>query len=560
MDRSAAGGQGQAHPQQQSKHSLIRPEQVRQLPHLDEDNKKKYQQAVSKLWETVRTHNQGTPEHTRAYQNLGQISQKLMADMKKHQAQQQQLQQQQRANAPSAQPQSFGEVLPIIQRRVNEYPFVFPPGTVPGSEKGTEWLEQAKMRMAQALQKNEIGKQKYNELLKELQERNQAGLPSNHPEIQAIHGKVQQCKKYINDSRNFLEKFSEQQTHFKEEHQRLSSQSRTLDGAAPGAPPGQKQLPGQVSATTQGPSAHTISSAVSAARNANAVQQTASSPNVTQAPSQPGSAITNTPQHSQAPFGNSTQNSETNAQIKMPGHPNIPHAVAPTTGTPQNFSNTNNSSTMAQPSSATSHAHPHQPNYFVGPPGGLRKDENRFAIPKTLSHVPPPVPASTGSSRPTLIGSSGQTGADPTRYTALPKMTGFVLDSGEAGHLLSKKKLDELVREVNGIDGEQLSPEVEEIFLQIADDFVDDLITASCRLAKMRRAESLDIRDVQLILERNYNIRIPGYSSDEVRTVRRNQPAPGWTQKMSAVQAAKVTGGGNISAGGIGGGPGGKDN
>lgn len=76
----------------------------------------------------------------------------------------------------------------------------------------------------------------------------------------------------------------------------------------------------------------------------------------------------------------------------------------------------------------------------------------------------------------------------------------------------------------------------------------------------MRRAESLDIRDVQLILERNYNIRIPGYSSDEIRTVRRNQPAPGWTQKMSAVQAAKVTGGGNISAGGIGSGSGGKDN
>lgn len=75
----------------------------------------------------------------------------------------------------------------------------------------------------------------------------------------------------------------------------------------------------------------------------------------------------------------------------------------------------------------------------------------------------------------------------------------------------------------------------------------------------MRHAESLDIRDIQLILERNYNIRIPGYSSDEVRTVRRNQPAPGWTQKMSAVQAAKVTGGGNFSAGGTGNGAGKRD-
>jgi transcription initiation factor TFIID subunit 12 len=52
----------------------------------------------------------------------------------------------------------------------------------------------------------------------------------------------------------------------------------------------------------------------------------------------------------------------------------------------------------------------------------------------------------------------------------------------------------------------------------------------------------LDIRDVQLVLERNYGIRIPGYSLDEVRTVRKFQPAPGWQTKMQAVQAGKVMG------------------
>ena len=53
----------------------------------------------------------------------------------------------------------------------------------------------------------------------------------------------------------------------------------------------------------------------------------------------------------------------------------------------------------------------------------------------------------------------------------------------------------------------------------------------------------LELRDVQLILERNYNIRVPGYASDELRTVKRIQPTQAWAQKMSAVQAAKVTGG-----------------
>jgi transcription initiation factor TFIID subunit 12 len=43
-----------------------------------------------------------------------------------------------------------------------------------------------------------------------------------------------------------------------------------------------------------------------------------------------------------------------------------------------------------------------------------------------------------------------------------------------------------------------------------------------------------------MVLERNYNMRIPGYSADDTRVVRKFQPAPGWTQKLSAVNGAKV--------------------
>lgn len=50
----------------------------------------------------------------------------------------------------------------------------------------------------------------------------------------------------------------------------------------------------------------------------------------------------------------------------------------------------------------------------------------------------------------------------------------------------------------------------------------------------------LEIRDIQLVLERVYNMRIPGYTSDELRTVRKIQPAQSWISKVHAVQAAKV--------------------
>jgi len=119
---------------------------------------------------------------------------------------------------------------------------------------------------------------------------------------------------------------------------------------------------------------------------------------------------------------------------------------------------------------------------------------------------------------------------------------------GEGDRVLSKKKLDELVRQVTGggqglEDGMGLTPDVEESVLQVADNFVDSVLQAACKNAKERGSKVLEIRDIQLTLERGYNIRIPGYASDEIRTVRKIQPSPAWIAKMSAVQAAKVTGG-----------------
>ena len=67
---------------------------------------------------------------------------------------------------------------------------------------------------------------------------------------------------------------------------------------------------------------------------------------------------------------------------------------------------------------------------------------------------------------------------------------------------------------------------------------------AACQLAKVRPDSELRLRDIQTVLERQYNIRVPGYASDEMRTVKKGNPTPGWAQKMNAVNAAKVTGAG----------------
>ncbi|KAI0044236.1 hypothetical protein FA95DRAFT_1545441 [Auriscalpium vulgare] len=63
----------------------------------------------------------------------------------------------------------------------------------------------------------------------------------------------------------------------------------------------------------------------------------------------------------------------------------------------------------------------------------------------------------------------------------------------------------------------KIEPEVEDLLLDIADEFIDSVTNFGCRLAKHRGGDALEVRDLQLHLERNHNIRIPGFASDETR-------------------------------------------
>jgi len=177
---------------------------------------------------------------------------------------------------------------------------------------------------------------------------------------------------------------------------------------------------------------------------------------------------------------------------------------------------------------------------------------NKMPIPKHLPEraILTPQAVAMPPSRPTLSGGPSNNGNGVLSQPVLQRAPGYSMDSA-GDSVLNKKKLDELVRQVTGGGdglggGEGLTPEVEESILNVADTFVDQVLQAACKNAKERGSKILEIRDIQLTLERGYNIRIPGYASDEIRTVRKIQPSAAWISKMSAVQASKVTGGKNL--------------
>jgi len=102
--------------------------------------------------------------------------------------------------------------------------------------------------------------------------------------------------------------------------------------------------------------------------------------------------------------------------------------------------------------------------------------------------------------------------------------------------VLDKHRLNELVKEVD--PSEQLDEEVEDVLLQIADDFIEQTVSQACALAKHRKGNTIDVRDVQLVLERSWNMWIPGFGQQELRPYKRSAQTDSHKQRLAVIKKA----------------------
>lgn len=96
-------------------------------------------------------------------------------------------------------------------------------------------------------------------------------------------------------------------------------------------------------------------------------------------------------------------------------------------------------------------------------PGSREREQlnnPKMPIPRQLNTTQPS-PVMMGQARPTMSGpTNGAPG--PMGQPVIPKFPNFQLE-GDGDRVLSKRKLDELVRQVTGGSEEALTPEVEEV-------------------------------------------------------------------------------------------------
>ncbi|XP_012226617.1 transcription initiation factor TFIID subunit 12 [Linepithema humile] len=161
----------------------------------------------------------------------------------------------------------------------------------------------------------------------------------------------------------------------------------------------------------------------------------------------------------------------------------------------------------------------------------------------TLQSVGPNNQTSPGlpnlqSSGTTTTTMQSQTQSQQTQYISQPskqvQQSSTPSSFSDFPQFLTKTRLQDLVREVDPT--EQLDEEVEEMLLQLADDFVETTVNAACLLAKHRHANTVEVKDVQLHLERNWNMWIPGFGTDEVRPYKRATVTEAHKQRLALIR------------------------
>nr|XP_043635835.1 transcription initiation factor TFIID subunit 12 [Erigeron canadensis] len=193
------------------------------------------------------------------------------------------------------------------------------------------------------------------------------------------------------------------------------------------------------------------------------------------------------------------------------------------------------------------------------PPSLSQQSQDHYSlppsrVPQSLSHQQQMARnRGLGNQRPFSppVGPSSSVAPPP----AVNRPLAVVEPSEPCNRIISKRSIQEIVAQID--PSERLDPEVEDILVDIADEFVDSVTTFACSLAKHRKSSTLESKDILLHLERNWNMSLPGFGGDEIKVYKKPFGNDVHRERLAAIKrsiAVSETPNVKISGGQTGGG------
>ena len=487
--------------------SLLKPQQIHNISAIPAEEKGRYFQGVKALWEKVQGHPPDHPEHLSAYKKLVDISSRVKSMITRHK---QETSQQALPNngmcfeclifhvqilhwgiMSADHPIAGAQFNQQIMSEVRNLKLLPPPQFWSRPEEGQAWARDTKMKYAQALQRIEQADSMLHELTKSVQQRQQQGKQFSPEEIQAANGRKMQYTQAIKISKDYISGLQRQQLEWRNQQAQALNEGAGHRPQAPngfGDPMGNsvslpqeesgihsnpQQLPGEQHGSVPAPNSIPDPSKL----QVNQQGRPSLNPGGPALPGQASNIQTHTSQVQVPPMGGvagthgassslnmgiGTPNSQQDHSQQNPHNPSatsqVPHPLSHKAAVAQAARSYSQPSIPQSASQPSSHAHPQMGNR--DPPSNPK-----WPIPKNLN-VAPLQPVQMGHARPTLSGGPSTGALGPMGQPGIQKHPGYVLE-GEGERVLSKKKLEELVRQVtggtDGEGGETLDPDVEEV-------------------------------------------------------------------------------------------------
>ena len=349
-------------------------------------------------------------------------------------------------------------------------------------EDGQVWVREMRMKYAMQLQRNEQAESMLRDLTLEYQARQAQGKPLSAEEMANLTARRNHLSQGIRTNRESISQFKKQQEQLRAQQQQVLSEGGAHrpdvtgglgDGAGEnvsqnqeghGPPSNSQSLPVDSQAlVTEGarpPASQAGRPSINPSASAPSGQLPTSQTQIPQ-PNLPSANVSTT----------QGATSSINTSAVVPPNSQSDHSPQNTSSTSQGPHPLSHKAAMAQAARSYSQSNiPQSTSQSSGPHPNLGNSNQpnskpNLFIPKTLN-VTPLQPVPMGSARPTLSGGPSTGALGPMGQPGIQKHPGYVLE-GEGERVLSKKKLEELVRQVtgggDGEGGETLDPDVEEV-------------------------------------------------------------------------------------------------
>lgn len=128
-------------------------------------------------------------------------------------------------------------------------------------------------------------------------------------------------------------------------------------------------------------------------------------------------------------------------------------------------------------------------------------------------------------------------------HPGVPSRTANAEAEETCNRILRKRSIQELVAQID--PSQKFDPEIDDILVDAVDDFVESIANFGVSLTKHRKSTTLEAKDILIPLERHWNIALPGFSGDEIKTYKKPVTSDIHRERLAlikkSIQAAEVT-------------------